>query len=104
MCISRVDIRTAYDAHDFLRALGFDDFDIREFGELLNEDENEDLAYKHEQLKEEFACYERALDAAQGVLNDVMNLCQELAERQRSAQGRRALESVYKLVYESEAV
>lgn len=104
MCISRVDIRTAYDARDFLRALGFDDFDIREFGDLLNEDENEDLSYKHERLKEDFACYERALDAAQGVLNDVMSLCQELAGRQRSAQGRRALESVYKLVYESEAV
>lgn len=105
MCVSsRKNIYTYYDAVDFLRALGFDDFDIREFAELLSAGGADDVNYRYESLKSEFERYERALDAAQGVLNDVMGLCAELKDRQRSAQGQRALQAVYDLVYSSEAV
>lgn len=106
MCIVTKEayIADGFTAREFLEGHGFTKWDIDEMTEYLTDGELEEQQDRYESLKDEFRCYELTLDAAQGVLNDVLNLCTELKERQRSAQGARALQAVYDLVYNSEAI
>ena len=106
MCIVTKEayIADQYGAREFLEGHGFTKWDVEEMADYLTGGELEHQRERYDDLKQEFNCYELALDAAQGVLNDVLNLCAELKERQRSAQGQRALQAVYDLVYKSEAI
>jgi len=104
MCIATNEL-FIYDtetARDFLRAHGIDDYQHNEFAELIADEDS--VLDKYEALQAEFKSYELSLDAAQNLLNEVLNLCSELKSRQRSAQGARALQSVYDLVYNSEVI
>ena len=94
-------IASEYDAREFLSAGGIIGGDQEEFLELLGGGEMRD---KYEDLQEEFAVYERALDAAQGALNDVLVLCDELKSRARTQEARKLLQTVYEQVYNCEAI
>ena len=105
MCISDLGrglyIASEYDAREFLSAGGIVGEDQEEFLELLGGSE---LREKYEDLQEEFAVYERALDAAQGALNDVLILCMELKSRARAKEAQKAIQAVYDQVYNCEAI
>ena len=89
-----------YGAVRFLIESGFTRWDIEEFRGMLAGETLE----KYESLKDEFHFYELSLDAAQGALNDVLNLCSELMDKAHTKEAHNALQSVYDLVYYSEAI
>ena len=97
-------ITDEWSAHEFLRAAGLDDHEHAELAELVMDNRMTDLEYELECLRSEFRGYELSLDAAQGVLNDVLNLCSERMEKERTQAGKRAYRAVYDLVYNSEAM
>ncbi len=90
MCITTNDgawIRDAYDAREFLEGHGFNKWDVDEFGGMIQPLEYVDLEYKLECLRSEFKSYEASLDAAHGLFNELLSLCDELAYKARTKEG-----------------
>ena len=90
MCITTTRgewIATEYDAREFLTARGFDRYDIEEFADLIQPEGYESIADRYDDLKQEFRSYELSLDAAHGLFNEVLTLCDELARRSRTKEG-----------------
>ena len=106
MCIANKElfIYDEYTARDFLRAHGIDDYQHKEFCELLNFDYLNDIEEKYESLKYEFEGYEASLDAAQGVLNDLLILCGERIKSERTKAAKDAYRTIYDFIFKSEAI
>ena len=105
MCITTKDgawITTGDHARDWLTAQGFDRWDIDELGGMIQPVEYADLEYDYDNLKREFRSYERSLNAAQGVLSDLLNMCLEWCEKERTQAGQRIAREVYDYIQHSE--
>lgn len=97
-------ITDASDAREFLRAHGLDDYQLDEFATVLHSENFLDLEYEHECIKTEFRSYETSLDATQGVLNDLVNMCSEWMDKERTQAGQRIARAVYDYIQHSEVI
>lgn len=87
MCITTkggVWIASAYDAREWLESQGFDKWDIEELGGIIQPVEYEELESELDRGRAELKSYELSLDAAQGLFNELLSLCGDLAYKART--------------------
>ena len=95
-------IASGEDACEFLIAHGIAEYQIEEFANMICCDDYETLVDRYESLEGEFECYEASLDAAQGLLNEILCFCDERLERERTKAGRVAYETIKDILIKSE--
>lgn len=105
MCVMTNDGRLIYDgrtAREFLEESGIDPLSFDEFLQLMRFDDLDELKYRYESLVAEFKSYELSLDTAQGLLNDLLNLCDERIGKERTQAGRNAYATIRNMLASSE--
>lgn len=95
-------IVTPCDAAEWLESHGFNNWDIEELSSMLQTEEYDDLAYSYESLQQEFKSYEASLDAAQGLFNELLNLCDELSAKERTQAGLKAITTIKRALCSAE--
>lgn len=97
--INNINVYNENTAHDLLHSFGMDRLDIEELKRILQMDEVEELEEKCENLKDDRDYYESSVEHLHRIMNEVLQLLDEMLEKQRIVSPREKLEYMRKMIY-----